>query len=218
MAHVLAEHRAGAGVHPDRRLLRGAEIALVSLRDSQVKALADARQARRDRSPSCTATPTGSWPPSRSASPWPASCPPRSAARRSPTTWRRCSRTAGCPTVSPTSLGAGRHHARHLVRLARARRAGAQAARAAAGRGLLAAGRRRTVDRIARRRPAGHLAAVDVDRRRGAAARRRPDAAARGDHRRGAARAGRRARRRSARRSGRSSRTSSRPATGSSAR
>ncbi len=55
----------------------GSEMALVSLRESQVRRLASARRGPAGSWPGWPATPTASWPPSRSASPWPGSWPRR---------------------------------------------------------------------------------------------------------------------------------------------
>ena len=63
----------------------GAEIALVSLRESQVRGAGRERPARAARGQAARPTPTASSPPSRSASPSPASSPRPSAPRRCPT-------------------------------------------------------------------------------------------------------------------------------------
>ena len=195
-----------------------AEIALVSLRESQVRSLQRTGAPGRAAGPAGRPTPTGSWPRCRSASRWPASSRPRSARRRWPSRsaglLRRWGMPAGLPdtvafigvtiVISYVSLVFGELAPKRLG--------------AAAGRGGGAGSRPPPLDRIATAGPAGDLAAVAVHQRRGPAARRRPEGQPRGDHRGGAARPGRRARVAAARRSASSSTTCSRPATGRCAR
>ena len=172
-----------------------AEIALVSLRESQVRALAeDGRRAA---------------PRVRQAGRRPEPLPGRRADRRhldraAVQRVRRghaVRRGQGLPRRARLGRGAGRRHrhrrrhADHLVRDARARRTRAQAAGPAAGRDARPSFFARRSNGIAALLPAGHLAAVasrpTASSACSAATRRRP---ARADHRGGAARPGRRAR------------------------
>ena len=83
--------------------------------------------------------------------------------------------------------GPGPRHHRDQLPVARGRRADPQAAGPAAGRGLLAA-RRRAAQRDRHAVPPGHLAALEVHRRAGPPARRRPEAERRVDQPGGAPR------------------------------
>jgi len=77
------------------------EIALVSLRDSQLTHL-ERTSARGVKVAAVRATPTASWRPSRSVSPSPGSSPRRTAGRPSRPTSRRTSNAWACPRARPT--------------------------------------------------------------------------------------------------------------------
>ncbi len=193
-----------------------AEMALVSLRDSQAKALEGTRTARRRPSPGSTATPTGSWPPSRSASRCRASCRPRSAARRWPAGCRRHLEDWGMSRRADTTALVLITLAISYVSLVIGELAPKRLALQRAESISLAVGADGRPDRQAC--PAGHLAAVGVDRTSscGCSAATPRRSASRSPMPRSASSCP--ARRPSGPRSGRSSRTSSRQATARSAR
>ena len=142
-------------------LFVAAELALVSLREGQARALAEPAGAGR-RSRSWSPTRTASWPPSSSASPSPRCCPARSAPSRSPS--RRATRWRGRARQDPRRRPRlSRGHPRHHLRDPGGRRAGAQAPRAAAHRAAQPAfcpGARRHRPRLA----SGDLAALEPAR------------------------------------------------------
>ena len=142
------------------------EIALVSLREGQVKALAT-RGRRGAKVAALHADPNRFLAAVQIGVTSPASCPRRSVPRRSPTTSRRCCATGACrrPVSTDRRQDAAYWVAFIVVTLvitylvAGHQRAGAQAARAAARRGHLA-GRRPDAGPARAAVPAGHLAAV----------------------------------------------------------
>ncbi len=168
-------------------MFAAAEIALVSLRDGQVRAMAEPRPARR-----------GGRPPGRRPQPLPRGRPGRRHAgglpvgvlrRRDP--GRRPGPAAGRPRPARRRRRrrrAGARDDRHLLRLPGAGRARPQAAGPAA-RGGLRAGARSHGRPDRHHLAPGHLAAVGLHQRRGPARRRRPQRQERADVRRGAARA-----------------------------
>ena len=171
----------------------GAEIALVSLRESQVRGDGRDAAAAGRRCSGCSATPTASSPPSRSASPSPGSSPPRSVPARCPSPSADWLEGRGLSAglsgtlalvlvtiaISYLSLVAGELTPKRL------------ALQRAEGFSLIVAA---PLNAIANAVPAGHLAAVEVDERAGPAARRRPEGQRRVDQPGGAARPGGRAR------------------------
>ena len=161
----LAQHRHGRRLRPDRRrLLRRRDRPGLPPRVAGARAWPRAAAAAARPCSSCSATPTASSPPSRSASRWPGFF---SAAFGASTLSAAAGRLAGGPgraaraSPAPLALVAGHH--RDQLPVAGRRRADAQAAGAAAGRGLRAA-RRRAAQRDRQAVPAGHLAAVEVHR------------------------------------------------------
>ena len=165
----LAQHRHGRRLRPDRRcLLRRGDRPGLPARVAGAGDGGDAAAAGR-RCRSCSATPTSSWPPSRWASRFAGFfsaafgastlSEPFAGWLREPRRLRGARRHA--------RAGAGHH--RDQLPVPRRRRADAEAAGPAAGRGLLAH-RRRAAQRARQAVPAGHLAAVEVDQRPGPAA------------------------------------------------
>ena len=148
-------------LHPRRRRLRRDRDRAGQPARGPGQGAGRARQARRARRAPRRATPTGSWPPCRSASRSPASCRRRSAPPGSPSPSRTVLEDAGlCRGRRPTRVALVARHAAHLLLLAGVQRARAQAAGAAARRGRSRWPFAPALDRIAVAVAPGHLAAV----------------------------------------------------------
>ena len=189
------EHRACRRLRPHRRRVRRRRDRAGVAAGQPGPRAAPRAAAAGGSSPSSTRTPTGSSPRCRSASRWPGFLSaafggatlsgdlapklvgPRDCPRARPTSSRWSLVTIAISYVSLVIGELAPEAARACSAPRRSRWRSAP-----------------TVDRIATIVPPGHLAAVDVDQPRRAAARRRPERAARADVRRGAARARRRAR------------------------